>query len=75
MTDEEAVARWPKRLRIDPLLGLMQQCTWCEEWWMATLDLFVAQPSGRLGLHSHCKACIYGRRNSGRGRLRDEAVT
>lgn len=59
MTDEELVARHPRRLRIDPVLGLVKQCTVCEEWWTATRDFFGSAPHGHgaLGLHAHCHAC------------------
>lgn len=58
MTPEEIVARHPSRHRIDPVLGLMRQCTKCEEWWSATKEFFSTAPrNGALGLHSWCWAC------------------
>jgi len=58
MNAEEYVAAHPKRHRVDPLLGLMRQCSRCEEWWQATPDFFVRGHKGDpLGLHSWCKAC------------------
>ena len=65
VTDEELATRYPKRHRIDPLLGLVKQCSWCEEWWSATLDFFVSQRGTPTGLHPHCKACVNSKRAHG----------
>lgn len=69
--DENLAARYPQRLRMDPLLGLVKQCSWCEEWWSATLDFFMSQKGTPTGLHPHCKACVNTKRSRRMAPLRE----
>lgn len=53
----ENLARRSKRLKIDPLQGLMQQCYRCEEWWPATTEFYNRAPKRPIGVGAPCRAC------------------
>lgn len=70
MKAEEYAAAHPKRHRVDPLLGLVRQCSRCLEWWPASSEYFTPSRRGdALNLHSWCKACSAEAKQEQRGAL------